>query len=153
MPSPFVSIRWPVAGIPNTRHDQYLPSSKNNKGQPYSNLVAFSASEDLKTLVFATTRSTRKYSNLAAESRVSLLIDNRSNQVSDFFQAIGITATGTATELKGEEKDVLLKHYLDKHTTLKDFVQSPSCALLKITVEVYYLVTRFQNVQELHIKP
>ena len=126
--------------------------STNNKGQPYSNLVAFSASEDLKTLIFATTRSTRKYANLTAESRVSLLIDNRSNKVSDFFQAIAITATGIATEIKGEEKDHLLKHYLDKHTTLKDFVQSPTCALLKIMVEVYYVVNRFQNVQELHIK-
>ncbi|GJQ59421.1 MAG: pyridoxamine 5'-phosphate oxidase family protein [Candidatus Scalindua sp. AMX11] len=127
--------------------------STNDKDRPYSNLVAFSASEDLKTLVFATTRSTRKYSNLTTESRVSLLIDNRSNTVSDFIQAIAITATGTATEVKGEEKDHLLKHYLVKHGTLKDFVQSPTCALLKIMVDAYYVVNRFQNVQELHIKP
>ena len=137
--------------IVNTQYFAVLNSV--GEGQPYSNLVAFSASEDLKTLIFATTRSTRKYANLTAESRVSLLIDDRSNRVSDFFQAIAVTATGIATEIRGKEKDLLLKQYLDKHTTLKDFVQSPTCALLKIMVDVYYVVNRFQNVQELHIKP
>lgn len=127
--------------------------STDNKGQPYSNLVAFSTSEDIKTLVFATTRSTRKYANLSTESRVSLLIDNRSNQVSDFFETIAVTAIGIATEVNGFDKDKLFKQYLNKHKTLVNFVQSPSCALFKIKVKDYYVVSRFQNVQELHIKP
>jgi hypothetical protein len=35
---------------------------------------------------------------------------------------------------------------------LKEFVSSPTCALLKMDVETYYVVSRFQNVLELHIK-
>ena len=51
----------------------------------------------------------------------------------------------------GIEKEKVLDHYLAKHPELKDFVLSPSCALLKITVNTYYVVNRFQNVLELHM--
>lgn len=121
-------------------------------GQPYANLVAFIASDDLKSIFFATARATRKYANIEADARVTVLIDNRSNQDSDFSQAAAVTATGTAQEVMGSERDAVLTIYLAKHPMLKDFVQSPSCALLQIRVEIYYLVRRFQNVMELHVK-
>jgi nitroimidazol reductase NimA-like FMN-containing flavoprotein (pyridoxamine 5'-phosphate oxidase superfamily) len=123
-----------------------------NEGQPYANLVAFVASYDLKSLYFATARATRKYANIEADARVTVLIDNRSNQDSDFSQAAAVTATGTAQEVMASKRDEVLTIYLAKHPMLKDFVQSPSCALLQIRVETYYLVRRFQNVMELHIK-
>ncbi len=121
-------------------------------GQPYSSLVAFAATDDLKYLVFATTRATRKYANLSSESRVAMLIDNRSNQDSDFHNAMAVTAMGTAEEVKDSEKDQLLKSYLTKHPYLEGFVTAPTCALLKVRVDKYYLVSRFQNVMELHMK-
>jgi nitroimidazol reductase NimA-like FMN-containing flavoprotein (pyridoxamine 5'-phosphate oxidase superfamily) len=123
-----------------------------NQGQPYANLVAFAPSDDLKSLYFVTARATRKYANIEADARVTVLIDNRSNQDSDFSQAAAVTATGTAQEVVGSERDAVLTINLAKHPMLKDFVQSPSCALLQIRVETYYLVRRFQNVMELHIK-
>jgi hypothetical protein len=33
-------------------------------GQPYGNLVAFAATEDLRGLLFATARGTRKFANI-----------------------------------------------------------------------------------------
>jgi nitroimidazol reductase NimA-like FMN-containing flavoprotein (pyridoxamine 5'-phosphate oxidase superfamily) len=53
--------------------------STQYKGQPYASLVAFAATEDAKYLLFATTRSTRKYANMESDSRVAMLIDSRSN--------------------------------------------------------------------------
>lgn len=126
--------------------------STNNMGQPYSNLVAFSSSEDLKALFFATTRSTRKYSHISQEHRVSLLIDNRANSSADLTKATAVTATGISEEAGGDEKERTLVHYLAKHPDLKEFVLSPSCALMKVAVETYYVVNRFQNVLELHMK-
>jgi len=35
---------------------------------------------------------------------------------------------------------------------LKDFVSSPTCALLKMDVETYYVVRQFQKVEELRIR-
>jgi nitroimidazol reductase NimA-like FMN-containing flavoprotein (pyridoxamine 5'-phosphate oxidase superfamily) len=121
-------------------------------GQPYTSLVAFSSSEDLKDLFFATMRATRKYANLSPDSRVSMLIDNRSNVPSDFQWAMGVTATGRAEELSDPERQTSLNAYLAKHPHLQDFVSSPGCAFLKIRVDTYYVVTRFQKVVEIHVK-
>jgi heme iron utilization protein len=120
---------------------------------PYGNLVAFYATDDLKHLLFATTRSTRKYENLLKIPQVALVIDNRSNKEGDFHEAIAVTAIGKVIEVGGLEKEQLKTLYLVKHPGLLDFVQSPTCALLKIEVGTYYIVRQFQQVTELHITP
>ncbi len=38
-----------------------------NKGEPYGNLIAFMATDDLKHVLFATTRATRKYDYIHPE--------------------------------------------------------------------------------------
>jgi len=121
-------------------------------GQPYGSLVAFAATSDLKNLVFATTRATRKFANLQSDPRVFMALDNRSNRVADFRKAVAATALGRAREVRGKEREKLAKMYLAKHPHLKEFVTSPTCALVKIRVDVYYLVWRFQNVLEWKVK-
>jgi len=123
-----------------------------NQGQPYASLVAFASSNDLKSLYFATPRSTRKYANLSGDSRVAMLVDNRSNKVSDFRWAMAATATGTAEEVDPSERERALDRYLEKHPHLSDFVHSPTCAFCKIRVQTFFVVTRFQNVVEVHVK-
>ena len=81
-----------------------------------------------------------------------MVMDNRSNEESDFHQAIAVTATGQIKEAAGSEKDRLTKFYLSKHPHLVDFVSSPTCALLALEVETYYIVSQFQNVTEFHMK-
>jgi len=122
------------------------------KGQSYGNLVAFAAADNLKDPLFATTRSTRKYANLSGAPRAAMVIDSRTNHESDFHKAIAATATGIVKEVEDPEKEPLLRLYLSKHPYLKDFVSSPTCALLRMNVETYYVVRQFQNVMELHIK-
>lgn len=124
-----------------------------SEGQPFTNLVAFAVTDDLKHLVFATTRATRKYTNLSADSLVALLVDNRRNQVSDFEDAAAVTAIGKAEEASGEHREHLLQIYLSKHPHLKGFATSPTCAMMKVTVEKYDIVTRFQHVVELCMAP
>jgi nitroimidazol reductase NimA-like FMN-containing flavoprotein (pyridoxamine 5'-phosphate oxidase superfamily) len=125
--------------------------STYGQGQPYGSLVAFAATDDLKHLLFATTRATRKYANVMAQSRVSMLVDNRSNQDSDFHSSIAVTVMGRAEEVEESERDRFLKLYVTKHPSLEDFVMSPTCALLKISVDKYSMVSRFQNVVELNV--
>ena len=119
-------------------------------GQPYASLVAFSSSDDLKRLYFATSRSTRKYAGLSADPRVALLVDNRSNKPSDFRLAMAATATGKAVEVVPTEREIALDLHLAKHPHLKDFVNSPTCALCEIRVRTFFVVTRFQSVVEVH---
>jgi len=122
-------------------------------GRPYSNLIAFAATEDLRDIFFATTRATRKFANLMAEPRVSLLIDNRTNQETDFGEASAVTVLGTAEEVTGPDRDGYLQLYLKKHPYLQEFVTAPTCALIRVKVEKYIMVTQFQEVREIYPAP
>jgi nitroimidazol reductase NimA-like FMN-containing flavoprotein (pyridoxamine 5'-phosphate oxidase superfamily) len=117
-------------------------------GEPYGSLVAFASTDDLKHLVFATTRATRKYSNLMKSPLVSLVIDNRTNRDEDFRRAMAVTVMGTVEEVGSRERDRFLGLYLAKHPKLVDFATSSTCALLRVEVKVYYIVSHFQKVME-----
>ena len=135
------------------REQRLAVLSTHDQGQPYSSLVAFSASGDLKRLHFATSRTTRKYGNLQKDERVSLLVDNRSNETSDFREAMAVTITGRARDLGSCKTTDMPDDYLIKHPYLEEFVSAPTCALVEVEVEIYYAVHHFQNVLKLHMKP
>ncbi|MGD8343822.1 MAG: pyridoxamine 5'-phosphate oxidase family protein [Desulfobacterales bacterium] len=120
-------------------------------GQPYASLVAFVGADDLRHIYFVTARTTRKFSNLTSDSRVAVLINSSINQESDFHDAIAITVTGNAEEIKDSERQPIIELYLAKHPYLEDFARSPSCALIRVTARSYYMVQNFQNVMEFHI--
>lgn len=132
-------------------HQRLAVLGTQSKDGPYGNLLAFAATADLKRLLFATMRSTRKYGNIAENPRVSMVMDNRSNEEADFHSAVAITATGPVKELDGAARDELLSIFLKKHPYLVDFVTSPACALFQLEVETYYIVRQFQNVVQLHM--
>jgi hypothetical protein len=148
---PRESIRKEVHTLLSGRRLAVL--STHGAGHPYANLVAFCASEDLRFLYFATPRSTRKFANLSADGRMALLISSSTDQVSDFHEAMAVTAVGSGGEIGGEERARALGPYLAKHPYLEDFVRAPSCALVKFIARTYILVKNFQNVMELHIEP
>jgi len=120
-------------------------------GWPYASLVAFASSSDLKFLVFATSRSTRKFANLMSSPQAALLVDNRSNHISDFRDGVAVTACGKVCEVGEEEREAMAGIYLRKHPHLAWFLQSPNLALLKLRVSSYTLVTKFQCVVEMYV--
>jgi nitroimidazol reductase NimA-like FMN-containing flavoprotein (pyridoxamine 5'-phosphate oxidase superfamily) len=115
---------------------------------PYATLVGYASTQDCTELVFAIIRDTRKYNNIQKTPAVSLLIDSRANRVQDFQDAQALTVLGTAEELDSTSKQEYLALYLGKHPYLEEFVTSPNCSLIKITVARYILVDHFQNVME-----
>ena len=48
-------------------------------------------------------------------------------------------------------QDEAVARYLLKHPHMAMFVQAPSTAVLRLAVDVYYLVNRFQKVMEYHV--
>jgi heme iron utilization protein len=121
----------------------------HDEGQPYTSLVAFVASPDLKQLYFATSRTTRKYLSLTANPRVAMMIDNRSNRPSDIEEAMAATAVGDAETVGGNELETPKALYLDKHPHMAEFAAAPDTALVRLKVSCYYVVTRFQDVTPL----
>ena len=123
----------------------------HQKKNPYTNLIAFASSDDMRQIVFATARTTRKFENMIANSSVSFFIDNRSNKADDFRKAIGVTAVGSVRQIRKNKNSTMMKRYLKKHPQLASFIASKSCVFLCIDVKTIYVVERFQNVIEVHL--
>ena len=117
------------------------------EGLPYSNLVSFAVTDDLRSLVFITNRNTRKFKNIQKNRNISLLIDNRTNQPSDVSQAIAITAIGTARE-EMENKSRLQAIFLARHPQLKQFVDASDNAIMLVTIREY-IIAGFDTTQRL----
>ncbi len=124
-----------------------LATSGDDK--PHTSLVAFANAGSMGRILFATNKATKKFSNIRGNSQVALLVDNRTNQVEDFIDAIAVTAHGTAVELEGDERRDMEEVYLAKHPHLRDFVASPSTALVMIEVSKFDIAKRFQWVMEM----
>lgn len=120
--------------------------------RPYNNLIAFAATDDLKSIIFVTRRQTHKYSNLLSNNAVSVLVDNRSNRDSDFRNAVAVTATGNAEEVRDSRREELLQLYLVKHHNMEKFVHSTDAAMFLVKVKRYFIVRNFQDVMELKVE-
>ncbi len=107
--------------------------------QPYANLVAFSFSDDLRRIIFATPRNTAKYRNLVENPLVSLIIDSRRNDPYDFSGSIAITALGHSRELAGDMKIETLRNHSERLPGLSDFLKLASIAVFEIEVHRYII--------------
>ena len=121
------------------------------KKHPYTSLVAFVASEDLRRIAFVTRRATTKYHNLTEAPDVSLLIDSRTHSEEDFSAGAAVTILGRAAEIGDKQESELLSAFLRKHPHLESFAQSSSTALCGVDVETYVLVTHFHQVVEMKV--
>ena len=121
----------------------------HREGQPYCNIVAFAVTSDLRYVVFATPKASQKYENMVRDGRVSMLVDNATGQYNDFKEAIAATVVGHAEDTQKTRGDQLLELYLQKHPKLSEFVHSPDSALIRVSVDAYIVVRKFQEVTEI----
>jgi len=125
----------------------------DSNGQPYTSLIAYTLTPDMKGVVFATPKSTRKYKNILRNSHVSLLIDTRSNTTKDYMQAESITIFGDARPVrKGKEWSKSAQVLTKKHPQLIGFIDSPEIALVFVKITRCIHVTKFQTVSEWRIE-
>jgi len=118
-------------------------------GQPYTSVIAYALTPDKKGIVFATPRKTQKYKNILKNSRVSLLIDTRSNTEKDYMSAESLTILGNAIPVrKGEKWSELAGVLTRKHPNLNEIIHSPETKLIFVKITRCIHVTRFQTVSE-----
>ena len=142
-------LRVKISNLLESQSLAVLASQKDD--QSYANLVAFAVSDNLQMMIFATSRSTRKFSNIQCNPQVALLVDNRQNNPADFKDALAVTAIGKAMVINGSEKDTFSSMYLAKHPHLSDFISSPNQALIRVSVSKYIVVCNFQRVLEMDV--
>jgi nitroimidazol reductase NimA-like FMN-containing flavoprotein (pyridoxamine 5'-phosphate oxidase superfamily) len=121
-----------------------LGTSKND--EPYSCLVAYATTDDVRYLIFATMRERLKYRNLLVNPRVSVIIDDRTENSSDFNETTSITILGNAQDVIGTEREENAALLLKLHPSLTDFVNSPDCAIIRVNVDKIYVVSEFESV-------
>ena len=117
---------------------------------PYTSLIVFAHSKDLGQVLFATKKDSRKFVNLARNSLVSLLIDDRQNAAGNLKQASAITIMGEAEVCKTGDMEYA-SIFLAKNPDLGNFLNLPSVALVKVNVISYLLVVEFEKVYQLTI--
>lgn len=144
-----ISVQTAIVKVLSSQRLAVLSTVRD--GQPYASLMAFAHTPDLETVVIATGTASRKFVNLSHESRVSLLVDTRSNCEADFHAAEALTIVGTATRIPAGQQGFFRNLYLERHPYLEDFLASPATVLMQVQVRHYLLVNRFQNVMEYHL--
>ncbi|MFX1560788.1 MAG: pyridoxamine 5'-phosphate oxidase family protein [Promethearchaeota archaeon] len=126
-----------------------LGTSKED--EPYSSLVGFVVTEDLKQLIFATMRQRLKYRNMLANPRVTLMIDDRHEQSNDFNETTSVTIVGTADDVEGKKREEYAAMLVERHPILSEFVNSPDCALMRVAIDKIYVVSNFESVVKIGI--
>lgn len=116
---------------------------------PYNNLVSYAVTSDLKSVIFITDRTTRKFKNIQGNRNISLLIDNRTNKPSDISNASAITIIGTAHE-STEGISNLQTVFLARHPNLHQFVKNPDNAVIVVDI-IEYIVAGFKKTQRVVI--
>lgn len=124
----------------------------SQQGWPYVSLVAIVAESSLRQVYFATPQNTQKTANLYADSRVALLVDDRSNRAEDCQIGAALTLLGKAEPLTGHARADAAAVYLQKHPHLKSFVESPDTVMVCVHVERCRLVEQFQKTTDIVLR-
>ncbi len=133
------ALQSAIAGLLNGQRLAILATVSQES--PYCNLVSFTPSDDLQTIVFSTPRSTSKYANMLRNPNVSLLVDDRMRSGFGFTSGMAVTALGSVEFPAKQDEDALKGRHAARHAGLKDFIYSPECALVRVRVARYILVS------------
>jgi nitroimidazol reductase NimA-like FMN-containing flavoprotein (pyridoxamine 5'-phosphate oxidase superfamily) len=117
--------------------------------QPYCSLVAFTPSDDLASILIATLRHTAKYRNMLERPLVSLLVDDRCGAAADFSRGSAVTCIGRAAAVPAGELEAARHRHFERHAGLRQQLDSPDCALVRIDISRYIMVRGVLRTDEL----
>lgn len=126
-------------------------STFDQSGGIHTNLVAFSINSALNELYFITAKSTRKYENILINKRVAFLTHNCTNQMRDITGAQAVSLKGEARRVVDSTLSSIRDSFIEKHPYMSAMTQSPDCEFLAIDIDVYDLVSHFQDVQTIRV--
>jgi nitroimidazol reductase NimA-like FMN-containing flavoprotein (pyridoxamine 5'-phosphate oxidase superfamily) len=143
-------------GFPIERNIQSLMASQpygvlctHGEGHSYGSMVAHACTSDLRTVVFATPVTTRKFRLLTEHDKVALVVDNRPEKQARMMEVEAITITGKAREVEDtSERETWSRMLLERHPQLRSFLASDTSAIFRIEVIRIFHVTRFQEVRQ-----
>lgn len=128
-----------------TEYFAVLATIENDR--PYTSLVAYAVTPDLKKVVFTTPKDTRKYKNIINSGYVALLIDNRLKSDKNLMNTEALTITGAAKPLRrGKIRDEYIRIFLEKHPDFEEFIKSATTAIIAVDIAQCVHVSEFQTI-------
>ena len=121
-------------------------STGDPDGAPHATIVCFVAADQLRSLIFLTPRTTRKFHNLDSGGPVSIFIDDRNDKADDIRRIYGIEARGEVSLLDDKTGAPYRSLFRRKYPELADFTRSLGVAWCRLDVDRYDIVHRFQEV-------
>ncbi|MCB2189230.1 MAG: pyridoxamine 5'-phosphate oxidase family protein [Deltaproteobacteria bacterium] len=118
---------------------------------PHASLMSYVPGPDLRSIYLVTAEGTRKFRNLLAEPRVSLLIDNRGPGRGGGDPTLALTVSGAVRPVRDPgQEEALTAAFRAEHPQLRAILEDPtrrflevrvlSLLLLRGAVESHYLV-------------
>jgi uncharacterized pyridoxamine 5'-phosphate oxidase family protein len=127
--------------LDKSESQKFAVLATHNEGQPYCNLVAFAETVDCKSVIFGTNRNTSKYRNLTRNNRVSVFVDNRTNNSADFGNAVALDLMGKASEITRDELGYYRDLFTAKHPDLVDFINTAETSLFRVSIRDYVIAS------------
>lgn len=110
-------------------------------GGPHTSIMAYVASPDGREAWMATAAGSRKWDNIMADPRVSLLIDDR-DRAEERDAITALTVTGQHIPVTTKEDEVAIRAaLLDRHPGLTVFLDGPGPRLIRIRVSSFLLLS------------
>jgi nitroimidazol reductase NimA-like FMN-containing flavoprotein (pyridoxamine 5'-phosphate oxidase superfamily) len=103
---------------------------------PHCSLMAYITDDEVREIYLVTHRDTRKYRNLVANPRVSLLIDTREEDTGERrISAKALTVSGRFQPIteKGR-KELVRARLLERHPHLQSFIEDPEAEVIAIRI-------------------
>lgn len=117
-----------------------------DSGDPYCSLVNVAANPDAAPILLIS-RLAVHTKNLLADSRVSLMLDER--VAGDPLEGARIMVAGRAEELSGEAAALARRRYLAAHPSAEEFVGFKDFAFFRIAPSGLHLVAGFGRIVDL----
>lgn len=108
-------------------------------GNPYCSLMTYLPSDDLTSLYLVATRESRKFQNLLANPRVSVLVDSRQHQ-GQGANIVSVTLAGLFQPLTEAEVPPIKTTLAEKHPELKEILNHPDSLVFAIQLQSYLLL-------------
>jgi len=129
--------------------ESFAVLSTQGEGQPFSSLISYACSENLKKIVFATPLGTRKVDLISRCNKVSVMVDTRARNPESINEINAITIIGEAKIIEDNNEKLSWENLLIKtHPYLETFVKASTTGIVAVDVEKYFYVRKFQEVIE-----
>lgn len=108
-------------------------------GSPYCSLMTYLPSDDLRVLYLISTRESRKFKNLLANPRVSVLVDSRQYPTAG-ANIVSVTFTGLFQPLADAEAERVKTAFAREHPELTEILNHPDSVIFAVKLTSYLLL-------------